>query len=103
ADAGLAGTLADLPEFRGRAAAPRGEDRGVGPPQRQQQARIQRHRRLDPRPDAEIAAADLGKRNGLDVHLRPPRRVAVASRGSAVASCKFATSSRKRDEGQTYF
>ena len=55
----------DLPELRGRAPPARGEDRGARPPQRQQQARIQRHRRLDPRPDAETAAAGH-RREGMD-------------------------------------
>jgi 2-polyprenyl-6-methoxyphenol hydroxylase-like FAD-dependent oxidoreductase len=46
------------------------------PPQRQQQARIQRHRRLDPRPDAEAFDSAHLKGHGLDVRLRPPRRYA---------------------------
>ncbi len=49
--------VADVQEFRGRAAAARGKDRGAGAPQRQQQARVQPDRRLDPRPHDETAAA----------------------------------------------
>ena len=62
ADADEAGIVADIPEFRGRAASARRKDRGAGPPQRQQQARVQPDRRLDPRPHDEIAAA--GQRAG---------------------------------------
>ena len=55
---------------------PRAEThRRARPPQRQQQARVQRHRRLDPRPHAETAAAGHGQGNGLDVRLRSPRGV----------------------------
>ena len=53
---------------------PRAEKhRRARPPQRQQQARVQRHRRLDPRPHAETAAAGHGQGNGLDVRLRSAR------------------------------
>ena len=66
---------ADLPEFRSRAPAARREDRRDGPPQRQQQARIQRHRRLDPRPDDETAAAGHA-RKGMDcMYAYDPRGV----------------------------
>ena len=55
---------ADLRELRNRAPSARRTHRCPCPPQRQQQARIQRHRRLDPRPDAETAASGTAK--GMD-------------------------------------
>ena len=65
-------TFENFERFRKRAPPARRTRGCPRPPQRQQQARIQRHRRLDPRPDAEASDSAHLKGHGLDVRLRPP-------------------------------
>ena len=75
---------ADLPDFRGRAPPARRKDRRDGPPQRQQQARVQRHRRLDPRPDDETAAA-ARRAKGMDwMYAYDPRGGVAAAQAAVV-------------------